>query len=573
LRSAAERERNPERINLDNRGLRAVPQVPTDESALKLLNLQHNSIATLRGAFSLQPHLSRLIFLDLFANDVDDLTGLDALPLLRVLMLGKNRIRYISKINLSKNRHLDVLDLHSNEISEIDPEAFTALTDLRVLNLAGNALTKVDYIKKMPSLTEVNLRKNAITAVFHLETNPRLQRVFLSSNKLTSLAQLNGFLPSSIDTAPPPSFAASGLSEVALDGNPFAYEYRARVIALLPSLRFLDHTKITDSERETSLRLLRESPGLGLGPSMDVAISVNSGAFGVVGSSTGSSPSSAVSGLKTSSIVSSGTATASVGTSRKKEEYSDTVFRVAYTQESGALTVSGYHSPSDNPQFVIPSNAQSIASLVFQRVSLEMVAAESVLGRLRSRIIPANTQLLVFKDGCLNVTAGFLMRILTALCPPVTILRFPATDFPVDPLMLIGLAPSLLQVNDVVVTDELRLRASNLFSKSAFWHSVAPIKLVPLQIDEDDECDAAALADNSRRNRDAYGRLWDVSRSAKRQQQSQQQPSAAASFVTRLVSDAKQIEVKLAWLSQNFDDALRKLIAERLAALKEADAT
>ena len=49
-------------------------------------------------------------------------------------MAGKN---YISEIiNLNYLKKLDVLDLHSNKISEI--QGLESLTELRVLNLAGN---------------------------------------------------------------------------------------------------------------------------------------------------------------------------------------------------------------------------------------------------------------------------------------------------------------------------------------------------------------------------------------------------------------------------------------------------
>ena len=49
-------------------------------------------------------------------------------------MAGKNSITEISSLNYSKK--LDVLDLHSNEITEI--QGLESLTELRVLNLAGN---------------------------------------------------------------------------------------------------------------------------------------------------------------------------------------------------------------------------------------------------------------------------------------------------------------------------------------------------------------------------------------------------------------------------------------------------
>lgn len=53
------------------------------------------------------PHL---IFLDLYNNRITEISNLDCVPGLRVLMLGKNRITNIA--NLTPLLKLDVLDLH-----------------------------------------------------------------------------------------------------------------------------------------------------------------------------------------------------------------------------------------------------------------------------------------------------------------------------------------------------------------------------------------------------------------------------------------------------------------------------
>ncbi len=57
------------------------------EEQLRLLNLQHNAITRLQHLGSLK----RLVFLDLYDNLVTDMTGLEGLYSLRVLMLGRNR--------------------------------------------------------------------------------------------------------------------------------------------------------------------------------------------------------------------------------------------------------------------------------------------------------------------------------------------------------------------------------------------------------------------------------------------------------------------------------------------------
>lgn len=57
------------------------------EDQLRLLNYQHNFIKKIANLQSLK----KLIFLDLYDNQVEEIAGLSNLRSLRVLMLGKNR--------------------------------------------------------------------------------------------------------------------------------------------------------------------------------------------------------------------------------------------------------------------------------------------------------------------------------------------------------------------------------------------------------------------------------------------------------------------------------------------------
>lgn len=131
IRTPEERLRNPERLNLDRRQLDACP-ILEQEQRLRLLNYQNNSIRAIRNL----ENLPNLIFLDLYNNKITSLDGpLSAVKGLRVLMAGNNKVGSIT--NLHHLRKLDVLDLHSNEIKKI--EGLDGLTDLRVLNLAGES--------------------------------------------------------------------------------------------------------------------------------------------------------------------------------------------------------------------------------------------------------------------------------------------------------------------------------------------------------------------------------------------------------------------------------------------------
>lgn len=57
------------------------------EEHLRLLNFQHNFITRIQNISNLQ----RLIFLDLYDNQIEEISGLSTLRSLRVLLLGKNR--------------------------------------------------------------------------------------------------------------------------------------------------------------------------------------------------------------------------------------------------------------------------------------------------------------------------------------------------------------------------------------------------------------------------------------------------------------------------------------------------
>ena len=198
-----------------------------------MLNYQNNYIVEVTNL----SRLPNLIFLDLYNNRIEKLSrDLECVPTLRVLMLGKNRIKHIS--NLSKLIKLDVLDLHSNTIAKV--EQLDALSELRVLNLAGNKLTELDGLSGLQSLTELNVRRNYIDKIGSLQQVQSLQRLFLSNNKIHSLDAIDCF------------FHLRHLMELSLDGNPIALKdptaYRRFAVDRLKTLRHLDLKKITDAE-------------------------------------------------------------------------------------------------------------------------------------------------------------------------------------------------------------------------------------------------------------------------------------------------------------------------------------
>jgi len=227
-RRASERDTNPERLNLDKKGLTHIPLLEGEEK-LRLLNLQHNNISRIENLVS----LPNLIFLDLYNNDIKEICQLHTVPTLRVLMIGKNNIERIR--NLQSLTKLDVLDLHSNKITKI--ENLNNLAELRVLNLANNQITTVDNLNGLLSLTELNLRRNLIEIVSSLAGCPKLQRLFLSSNKIVKFEDISGLAD------------VPQLTELALDGNPICSSstaYYKFCFKACPGLKNIDLNKVTN---------------------------------------------------------------------------------------------------------------------------------------------------------------------------------------------------------------------------------------------------------------------------------------------------------------------------------------
>jgi len=229
-RTADERSSNPERLNLDRRGLTACPTLESEDQ-LRLLNFQHNAIRVVENVDCLR----RLIFLDFYDNQLEQIDGLSALRSLRVLMLGKNRIKRIE--NLETLTKLDVLDLHGNQIRVV--EGLQHLSDLRVLNLASNCVEHVRNLTGLSSLVELNLRRNRIHTASDIDTLPNIQRLFLSFNNITSFEDVSCI------------GGAVSLSELALDGNPISHElsYKQTVLRHVTQIRQLDMKRVTDEER------------------------------------------------------------------------------------------------------------------------------------------------------------------------------------------------------------------------------------------------------------------------------------------------------------------------------------
>ncbi|XP_069672642.1 leucine-rich repeat-containing protein 49 [Periplaneta americana] len=245
-RSQKEKERNPDRICLDRRGLTKVPLL-VGETKVRLLSLQHNLISKLDDVPT--QGLSRLVFLDIYDNQLERIAGLDCLENLRVLLVGKNRIRRIE--GLSCLTKLEVLDLHGNQITQVG--GLSTLCELKVLNLAGNQIRVVGTsdLQGLHSLQELNLRRNRIKRLLGFGETPQLQKLYLSNNELQTVDNMSSVVKARL------------LSEVTVDGNPVALagDCVSFLVSYLPQLKQLSCMEVTESVRRAALawRSSRES--------------------------------------------------------------------------------------------------------------------------------------------------------------------------------------------------------------------------------------------------------------------------------------------------------------------------
>eukprot|EP00039_Didymoeca_costata_P010926 m.149157 g.149157 ORF g.149157 m.149157 type:complete len:573 (+) comp15007_c2_seq2:180-1898(+) len=239
-RSEEDRESDPDRLNLDKRGLKSCPIIE-NEPQLRLINLQQNDIREIQHMVGFRG----LVFLDLFDNSIQNISGLESVPFLRVLLLGKNCIRHIG--GLDALQYLDVLDLHSNMITAI--ENLDKLEQLRVLNLAGNQIKDICGVSHLARLEDLNLRQNKISSCSCITKNMiSLHRLNLAQNAIK-----NTFDVYNLRTL-------RNLNELTFVGNQICKQSQHRDfwISELLALRILDAKRVTEEDKRQSILRIRK---------------------------------------------------------------------------------------------------------------------------------------------------------------------------------------------------------------------------------------------------------------------------------------------------------------------------
>ncbi|TPX46569.1 hypothetical protein SeMB42_g03636 [Synchytrium endobioticum] len=213
-------------INADS--LRGLP-------SLRLLNLSQNRIEKL---FSTDPPMSDEFSLCPVYQVHEGQWGSDAWPVLEELNLAGNLINAVSELGLRRSG------------------------GLRILNLSGNRITKIDGLEKLPNLVELNLEFNQIRTVNmdafcgvpslrYLSVKENRLRCLQNFDNLTSLKVLNLGCNRIQDTLDFDKLHIPNLREIILQGNPVLRRpsHRLALISRLPSIEIIDKREVAEEER------------------------------------------------------------------------------------------------------------------------------------------------------------------------------------------------------------------------------------------------------------------------------------------------------------------------------------
>ena len=212
-------------LDLSNNTVRNLEALTTMPS-LAELNLQHNAVTSLENLSSLAnlqklnlefnavtdlsplTSCAQLSWLDVGNNQLSQLNGISSLPGLTYLSVSHNTLSDISAI--ASCTQLTELNISNNSITDIS--ALSALSKLEFFNFSSNqvaelpqwpdgcplqkidgsynALTNIDILQKMESLTYVYMDYNQLTNIDALANCYRLVQVNVFGNQISDVSSL-----------------------------------------------------------------------------------------------------------------------------------------------------------------------------------------------------------------------------------------------------------------------------------------------------------------------------------------------------------------------------------------------
>lgn len=155
---------------------------------LEYVSFRSGFIRVPSGLAHLAPTLAHLA---LYENRLRTLKGVETLTKLRVLDVSYNRLGHLQPECLLPLVNLEEFYAAENRLTEIDPTALSRCTRLRILDLGGNELRRIQGLETLVALEDLWLGKNKITEVKNLERLTSLRRLSIQSNRLTKIQGLS----------------------------------------------------------------------------------------------------------------------------------------------------------------------------------------------------------------------------------------------------------------------------------------------------------------------------------------------------------------------------------------------
>ncbi len=149
--------------------------------SLRILSLSHNQILDISPLAT----LNKLNLLDLENNIIRDISVLDRLQNLNALFLEDNQIEDIS--SLSKLNKLSTLHLANNLIRDIS--SLSTLNSLRTLYLDSNQIPDIISLTRLNNLKILHLSDNLISDISPLTKLNNLKTLFISDNSIENIPE------------------------------------------------------------------------------------------------------------------------------------------------------------------------------------------------------------------------------------------------------------------------------------------------------------------------------------------------------------------------------------------------
>ena len=154
-----------------------------DVASLTKLSAINWNIHSLAGI----EYLTALQWLDLYDNQIADITPLNQLTNLKTLELGHNQVVDITPLNQLTN--LEMLSLSFNQIVDITP--LSQLANLNRLHLPSNQIVDIAPLNQLTNLNRLHLSGNQVVDITPLNQLTNLEGLYLYNNQIADITPLN----------------------------------------------------------------------------------------------------------------------------------------------------------------------------------------------------------------------------------------------------------------------------------------------------------------------------------------------------------------------------------------------